>query len=103
MSGIAAIPPISATYAASMAPTSLVSAGQVQGGSFGALLTQGLHQMEVKVGRADELVKRFAVDDSVPVHQVTYALEEARLSVELAMQVRSRVVEAYRDLMNMQL
>lgn len=103
MSGIAAIPPISSTHVAFVAPISLPSTSQVGGGDFGSLLTQGLHQMEMKVGRADELVKRFAVDDSVPVHQVTYALEEARLSVELAMQVRSRVVEAYRDLMNMQL
>jgi flagellar hook-basal body complex protein FliE len=37
----------------------------------------------------------------VPLHQVTYALEEARLSVELAMQVRTRLVESYRELMNM--
>jgi flagellar hook-basal body complex protein FliE len=59
--------------------------------------------MEARITRADEMVKRFAVDDSVPVHQVTYALEEARLSIELAMQVRTRLVEAYRDLMNMQL
>jgi len=37
------------------------------------------------------------------VHQVTLALEQARLSVELAMQVRQRLVESYRELMNMQL
>ena len=49
------------------------------------------------------MVRRFALGDAIPVHQVTYALEEARMSVELALQVRSRLVEAYRDLMNMQL
>ena len=52
---------------------------------------------------ADELVRQFALDDSVPVHQVTIALEEARLSIELATQVRTRLVETYRELMNMQL
>jgi flagellar hook-basal body complex protein FliE len=59
--------------------------------------------MEAKVARADQLVKAFALNDSIPVHQVTYALEEARLSVELAMQVRARLLEGYRELMNMQL
>lgn len=59
--------------------------------------------MQTKVARADELVKQFALDDSIPVHQVTFAMEEAKLAVELAMQVRSRLLEGYRDLMNMQL
>ena len=63
----------------------------------------GLNGVNAKLDQADALVRRFAVDDSVPVHQVTMALEEARLSVELAMQVRARLVEGYRDLMNMQL
>jgi flagellar hook-basal body complex protein FliE len=43
------------------------------------------------------------VDDSIAVHEVTFALEEARLSMELAMHVRERLVETYRELMNMQL
>lgn len=76
---------------------------QSSGGAFGDILTSGIKQVERKLATADDLVRRFALDDSVPVHQVTYALEEARLSVELAMQVRSRLVESYRELMNMQL
>jgi flagellar hook-basal body complex protein FliE len=72
-------------------------------GSFAALLSDGIKSMESKVARADGMVKAFALDDSIPVHQVTFALEEARLSVELAMQVRSRLLEGYRELMNMQL
>lgn len=101
-----AIPPVAAITPSAVAPISInpmVAADQAASPGFANLLLQGLHNMETKVAHADELVKRFAVDDSVPVHQVTYALEEARLSVELAMQVRTRIVEAYRDLMNMQL
>ena len=73
------------------------------GGGFATLLGDGIKTMEAKVSHADQLVRQFALDDSIPVHQVTYALEEARLSVELAMQVRTRLLEGYRDLMNMQL
>lgn len=73
------------------------------GPSFANMLSAGLNNMGAKLDAADTLVQRFAVDDSVPVHQVTIALEEARMSVELAMQVRGRLVEGYRELMNMQL
>lgn len=79
-------------------PTSATS-----GASFEAVLSAGLDTVNDKVARADELVRQFALDDSVPVHQVTIALEEARLSIELATQVRTRLVETYRELMNMQL
>jgi len=71
--------------------------------SFGAMLLNGLHGVDAKVGNADQLVRQFALGDDIPVHQVTMALEQARLSVELAMQVRARLVESYRELMNMQL
>ncbi|WP_052215777.1 flagellar hook-basal body complex protein FliE [Sphingomonas sp. ERG5] len=75
----------------------------VQGAGFGDILAAGMKQVEAKLSTADSLVKQFALDDSVPVHQVTFALEEARMSVELAMQVRARLVEGYRDVMNMQI
>ena len=71
--------------------------------SFSDLMTAGLRHVESKIDTADGLVRQFAIDDSVPVHQVTIALEEARLAVELAVQVRARLVESYREIMNMQL
>ena len=49
------------------------------------------------------LVAQFAIDDSVPLHQVTYALEQARMSFELMIQVRNRALEATQQLMNMQI
>jgi flagellar hook-basal body complex protein FliE len=73
------------------------------GFSFTDLFTNGMAQVESKVQHADEMVRRFALDDSVPVHQVTIAIEEARMAVDMALQVRSRLVEAYRELMNTQL
>ena len=82
-------------------PTPAVT--QAPGVSFGSILAGGLRSMEAKVHAANDLVRQFALDDSVPLHRVTYALEEARLAVELTMQVRSRLVESYREFMNMQL
>ena len=103
---MSAIAPVSA---AAVPPASLLqqlgpaSPNAPQPQSFAALLADAIKSVETKVAKADEMVKAFALDDSVPVHQVTYALEEARLSVELAMQVRSKLLDGYRELMNMQL
>lgn len=71
--------------------------------NFSELMASGMRHVDEKVGSANALVRQFALDDSVPLHQVTYALEEARMTVELAMQVRGRLVESFREMMNMQL
>jgi len=76
---------------------------QSAGVNFADMMSAGMRHVDAKVGNANELVKQFALDDSVPLHQVTFALEEARMTVELAMQVRGRLVESFREMMNMQL
>lgn len=80
-----------------------VATGAAPQTGFASILQAGIESVNAKIATADGLVRQFAVDDSIPVHQVTFALEEARLSVELAMQVRQRLVESYREFMNMQL
>ncbi|MGK6317910.1 flagellar hook-basal body complex protein FliE [Sphingomonas sp. DT-204] len=71
--------------------------------SFSDAMSAGIEEVESKLRTADDLVQRFTLDGSVPIHQVTYALEQARLSVELAMQIRGRLLDGYREIMNMQL
>lgn len=104
---MSAVPPVSATAPAPLTKVidqlPVTSPEALGNGSFASLLADGIKSMEAKVGHADEMVKAFALDDSIPVHQVTYALEEARLAVELAMQVRTKLLDGYRELMNMQL
>ncbi|MBV8975792.1 MAG: flagellar hook-basal body complex protein FliE [Alphaproteobacteria bacterium] len=71
--------------------------------SFSSLLTQGVDAVNQKALDADSKLRAFALDDSIPVHQVTYALSQAQLSLELMIQMRTRLVEGYQQLMNMQL
>jgi flagellar hook-basal body complex protein FliE len=107
MSGIDTIAALGASTAAPVQAPSPARANALTearaGGDFGSLLTHGIAAVDAKVAHTDALVAQFAIDDSIPVHQVTVALEEARLSVEFAMQVRARLVEGYKELMNMQL
>jgi flagellar hook-basal body complex protein FliE len=78
-------------------------AGALGGASFSQVLMNGMESVNRRVAHADAMVRAFALDDNVPLHQVTFALEEARLSVELMMQVRARLVESYQRMMEMQL
>lgn len=82
---------------ASQQPTEIVDS------NFGNMLSEAIANVDGKVAQADTMVSRFVVDSTTPIHHVTVALEEARMAVELATQVRQRLTEGYRQLMNMQL
>lgn len=87
----------------SLSGTGSIVQGPHGTGSFADMLVGGIDGVSAKVAHADALSKAFILDDSIPVHQVTFALEQARLSLELMMQVRGRLIEGYQQLMNMQL
>ena len=72
-------------------------------GAFARMLLDGVEQVNASILEADKMVEAFATDDSIPLHHVTFALEQARLSTELMMQVRSRLLEGYQEIMRMQL
>jgi len=100
---IAAILPVAAAALAAPAPTPIHAAPYPYNGSFSDLLIDGAQATADKMAQADQLVRAFVLDDSIPVHQVTYAIEQARLSLELMVQVRTRLLEGYQQLMNMQI
>jgi flagellar hook-basal body complex protein FliE len=98
---IAAIPPIGVAAFDPLA--GLQGSASAVGGAFSRLLTDGLQKVSDDALNANRLVHDFALNDAIPVHQVTYALEQSRLSLSLMMQVRNHLVEAYQQMMNMQL
>ncbi len=83
--------------------TPIQSTPPASAASFSQLLMNGIDGINQKQVDADNMLRAFALDDSIPVHQVTYALQQAKMSMELALQVRTRVLDAYQQLMNMQL
>lgn len=71
--------------------------------SFGDMVTSQMEKMNNSQIQADELIQDFAAGKTEDLHQVMIAAEEARISMELAVQVRNKVVEAYKELSSMQL
>jgi flagellar hook-basal body complex protein FliE len=63
------------------------------------------HQVEdvnTKVSQAEMQVRQLAVGENTNIHQVMISLEKAHLSLELVVQVRNKVLEAYQNMMQMQ-
>lgn len=76
------------------------SPGQV---SFGEMLSSQLGKVEQAQSKADALTQQLVSGQKVELHEVMIATQEAKLMLEMTMQVRNKVVEAYKEMMNMQL
>lgn len=71
--------------------------------SFDAWMTSQINHVNAQVHTADTQVQALAVGEADNLHQVMQSLEKAKLSFELMVQVRNRVLEAYQDIMRMQI
>ncbi|MFL6676175.1 MAG: flagellar hook-basal body complex protein FliE [Massilia sp.] len=77
--------------------------GNAPAGQFGNLVTAGIERVNDQLLGTQTDLQRVALGQGGSVHQVMIRMEEARLSFQLLMQVRNRVLEAYQDVMRMQL
>ncbi len=69
---------------------------------FSDVLGQALKQAEIDNQQAEELTKLASVGEVKDLHQVMIAMEKANISLQLAVQVKNKVVEAYQEIMRMQ-
>jgi flagellar hook-basal body complex protein FliE len=73
------------------------------GAAFGQMVSDGLSQVNGQLAASEVDLQRLATGDVQNLHQVMMRLEESRLSFQLLMQVRNRLLEAYQDVMKMQI
>ncbi|MCA8254342.1 flagellar hook-basal body complex protein FliE [Burkholderia sp. AU31652] len=71
--------------------------------SFGMQLMSGVQNVDRALHAAEAASTAIALGDEQPPHQVVLALEDARFKLQLALNVRTRLVEGYQELMRMQL
>ena len=69
---------------------------------FGTQVEQGLHALNQKLLANQVDLQRLAAGETANLHEVMVRLEESRIALQLALQVRNRVLEAYQDVMRMQ-
>ena len=70
-------------------------------GDFGAVLRDSLAEVNRLQGQADQAVEALATGKGISLHETIIALEKADLSFQLMMQVRNKIVQAYREVLNM--
>lgn len=73
------------------------------GPGFPARIVAGLQELNGQLLATQGDLQRLAVGDVSNLHEVMVRLEESRIALQLALQVRNRVLEAYQDVMRMQI
>jgi len=71
------------------------STGNATGTSFLDTLKEKLDEVNVKQIDSDNLTQKFVTGEETDVHNVMIAAEEAKLSLEMAVQIRNKLVDAY--------
>jgi flagellar hook-basal body complex protein FliE len=84
--------------------TTQVPVGDVGTGenSFGTTLTRAINEVSDARDRSGDLTQRFANGENVELHQVMAASEEAGIALDMLIELRNKVVEAYRSVISMQ-
>jgi len=83
----------------SLPGTSAVSA---TGDGFGQLVSDGLHKLQGLHDTSDGLAVRAATGDLQDVHDYMIAASESSVATELTVAVRNKAVEAFTEIMRMQ-
>ena len=73
-----------------------------QGGSFKDTLTRALGDVQDVQDQAGDTVQAFLRGEPVELHDVMAAVEEAGIALEMLIEVRDRMIETYRTVVNMQ-
>lgn len=69
--------------------------------TFGQFLSEALQSVETAQVQADEAAQKLATGEIRDIAEVTTASEKATLALQLTVQVRNRVIEAYQEMMRM--
>jgi flagellar hook-basal body complex protein FliE len=71
--------------------------------SFLDTLKEKLDGINDKQLEAENMTEMLVKGENVDIHEVMLSTEEAKLSLELAVQIRNKIVEAYQEINRMQL
>ena len=76
--------------------------GAADGPSFKDLLARGINDASAMQDQSKDMIAAFLRGEPVELHQVMAASEEAAISLELMVEIRNKLTEAYRSVMNTQ-
>nr|WP_238480721.1 flagellar hook-basal body complex protein FliE [Desulforadius tongensis] len=71
--------------------------------SFGEVLNDAISKLNEIQLHADEVKLKFVTGEVQDIHQVTIAMQEAKIAMQLAVEVRNKLLEAYQEVSRMPL
>ena len=74
---------------------------QADGPSFGETLKRAIGEVSTQQDTAQDYIQRFVRGEPVELHQVMAAAEEAQLSLEMLVEMRNKLMDAYKTVMTM--
>ena len=99
-----AIPPISSvTPSLPSLPAAKPVPSEGAGGGFGDMITKALQHVQATHTGADAAAQAAATGSATDVHDYMIAATQANLATELTVAVRNKAVEAFTDIMRMQI
>ena len=84
------------------APRPVSGLGEESGPSFGDMFKKVLTDTSQMEAGSRDLIQSFLRGEPVELHQVMAASEEASISLELLVELRNKLTDAYRSVMNVQ-
>jgi flagellar hook-basal body complex protein FliE len=70
--------------------------------SFGETLQKAIGDVNALQSEAGKAVERMVTGEAVDLHEVMIAVEKAKTSFDLLMEIRNKTIDAYREIMRMQ-
>jgi len=69
---------------------------------FSQMLKNTIEEINTLQIKADKAIEALATGESKNIHQTMIAIEKADISFKMMMQVRNKLLEAYKEIMHMQ-
>ncbi|MED4401535.1 flagellar hook-basal body complex protein FliE [Metabacillus fastidiosus] len=70
--------------------------------SFGEILKQSINEVNASQAMSDKMTEALAAGENVELHNVMITAEKASVTLTIATEVRNKAIEAYQEMMRMQ-
>ncbi|HBG76697.1 flagellar hook-basal body complex protein FliE [Eubacteriales bacterium mix99] len=89
--------------APSVAAIGTVKPARTEKADFGSVLKEELNKVNDMQIKADEASRQLVTGEAKDIHSVLLAAEEARLALEVTVQIRNKLIESYQEINRIQL
>jgi len=103
VAGVSAVGPLQATQPMQAAGIPANGSDAASGISFGQILSEAIAQVNGLQQQSTALTNDFIAGKTDSIHEVLIAGEKASLSLQLVLEVRNKVLEAYQEINRMQI